>query len=694
VPRLLASLEESPASPDLARAREADDQAALREVFEDAEVRTLAGRPDRVRLLWEVCQIPDFRKVAGTDHAQLIGRIYRFLLGPRRGIPSDWIAGQVKRIDRTDGDIDTLAKRLSFIRTWTYVANRSDWVENAAEWQETTRAVEDRLSDALHARLTQRFVDRRTSVLMRRLKQKERLVAEVNDKGEVTVEGEFLGRIDGFRFTLDPDATPDEVKTLRSASTGALQAELARRADRLYLAPDTAIEMTEQGGLVWDEAAIGRLVKGDDPLGPRVQAFVDDTAEPAVVEKIERRLAHWIDRRIKALFEPMLKMRDDEGVTGLARGVAFQLVEAMGVIPRRQIADDVKALGQEERAQLRRHGVRFGQHTIFMPLLLKPAPTRLRLLLWSLFEDHEEVPSPPPAGQVTLPRIEGMPKGYWDKAGYRLCGSRAVRIDMLERLADMIRPMDAKEGFEATADMLSITGCTLDQFAEIMQGLGFHAEKGERAKPPRPAKDAKGAPAPDGADAPAEAEAGAAVPSSDGSAGEAGPGAGAGAPPETSETADAARAPAADPADAASAEPAPAQPAPAGADPDTGAEAADAAAELETYYVFTLRPRRPAGQRRRRQPDQQGASGEARPPRRERGQGDAARDGEAPSGDGDAGGRGKGKGKGPKGKGPRRGDGPQPDVQRQQGRPKGKPREEKPVDPDSPFAVLQQLKNR
>ncbi|WP_285672694.1 helicase-related protein [Paralimibaculum aggregatum] len=516
VPRLMASLDEAPQSPDLARAREAEDQATLRALWEDGEVRALAGRPDRVRLLWDTCQIPDFRKVAGTEHVALVGRIYRFLLGPSGCIPSDWIAGQVRRIDRPEGDIDALAKRLAYIRTWTYVANRAAWVEDAAEWQATTRAVEDRLSDALHARLTQRFVDRRTSVLMRRLKQKERLVAEVNDKGEVSVEGEYLGRIDGFRFTLDETASPDEIKTLRSASMGALQGELARRADRLYLAPDTAISLTEQGGFVWDENVVGKLVRGDELLAPKIEAFVDDSAEPTVKEKIERRLGHWIQRRITAQFEPLLAMRDDETVAGLARGVAFQMVEAMGVIPRRQIADDIKALAQEERALLRKHGVRFGQHTIFMPALLKPKPTQLRLLLWSLSEGHEEIPAPPPAGHVTVPKVEGMPPGYWDKAGYRLCGARAVRIDMLERLADMIRPLDAKAGFEATPDMLSITGCTLEQFAEIMNGLGFQAERGEREKTARTQSraggGAKGAPA---ADAPAsepEAEAAAEPP--------------------------------------------------------------------------------------------------------------------------------------------------------------------------------------
>ncbi|HET7409598.1 MAG TPA: hypothetical protein VFJ13_05315, partial [Paracoccaceae bacterium] len=495
VEALLASLDVASGDPDLMRAREAEDQAVLRALWEEPGIRDVARRGDLVRLLWDVCQIPDFRKVSPGEHATLVGRIYRFLLTDAACIPSDWLAGQIGRLDRVHGDIDALSKRLAFIRTWTYVANRSGWVEDAGHWRDETRAVEDRLSDALHERLTQRFVDRRTSVLMRRLKQKERLVAEVNDKGEVTAEGHFLGRLTGFRFAIDETASGDELKTLRSASLEAVGAELSRRADKLYLSPDTEIDVTDQGGLMWGSDAIGRLSKGDDALAPKINVFVDDMADAQVAEKVERRLRHWLGRRVNALFEPMLAMRDDEAITGLARGVAFRLAENFGIMPRREIADDVKALEQADRAALRKHGVRFGQHFVFMPALLKPAPTRMRLLLWSLAQGLEEFPEAPPPGHVTVPVGQGAPDGYYFMAGYRPAGTRAVRIDMLERLADLIRPMDARAGFEATQDMLSITGLGHEQFAELMTGLGYQVEKGERPKQPKPARTEMAVPA-------------------------------------------------------------------------------------------------------------------------------------------------------------------------------------------------------
>jgi ATP-dependent RNA helicase SUPV3L1/SUV3 len=478
---LAHSLELSPNDEWLAKAREADDLMALKTLGQEAEVQARATNPRSVQLLWDVCRIPDFRGISHAEHAGLLQVIFQHL-HERGEIPRDFLARQIKRIDRTDGDIDTLSKRLAFIRTWTYVAQRRGWVDDESHWREATRAVEDALSDALHERLTQRFVDRRTSVLLRRLKQKEALLAEVNDKGEVTVEGEFVGRLEGFRFRQDQGATGQEAKTLKQASLQALAPHFHLRADRFYNAPDTEIDFTEQGGLMWGEQAVGKLAKGDDPLKPRVVAFVDDTAGPDVVQKVERRLQHFIDRKIAALFEPLLNMQRDETLTGLARGFAFRMVEALGILPRQLVADEVKQLDQDARGALRKHGMRFGQYTIFMPLLLKPAPTRLRLVLWSLFNDLETFPEAPPPGLVTVPNIRDVPMQHYSLAGYRPAGERAIRIDMLERLADLLRAQDSRGGFEANADMLSITGMTLEQFADLMQGLGYRGEKGERNK--------------------------------------------------------------------------------------------------------------------------------------------------------------------------------------------------------------------
>ena len=483
--RLIRSLEAPTSDEWLTRARDADDVLALKALSALPEVQDKLTTPKRVQLLWDVCRIPDFRSSGGAEHFSLLTRMFEFLVGRGLGggrVPADWLARAIAHIDKTEGDIDTLSKRLSYIRTWTYIAQRKNWVEDESHWRDETRAVEDRLSDALHSALTQRFVDRRTSVLMRRLKQKETLVAEVNDKGEVTVSGEFVGRLEGFRFRQDASQSPDEARTLRQAAEAALKPEFHLRADRFYNAADTEMDFTTQGGLMWGTTAVGKLVKGAEIMRPQVEAFVDDEAGPDVADKVRRRLQHFIDRKVAAQFEPLLAMSRDETLVGLARGFAFRLVEGLGVLPRDGVANDVKDLDQEARGALRKHGIRFGQFTIFLQALLKPAPTRLRLVLWSLANGLDEFPESPPPGLVTIPNLPAVPKNHYTLAGYHPAGARAIRIDMLERLADLLRAKDSRVGFEATPEMLSITGMTLDQFVGLMEGLGYKGERAERVK--------------------------------------------------------------------------------------------------------------------------------------------------------------------------------------------------------------------
>ncbi len=247
-------------------------------------------------------------------------------------------------------------------------------------------------------------------------------MAEVNDKGEVTVEGEFVGRLDGFRFRRDETGSPDEAKMLARAAYAALAPQFHLRADRFYNAPDTGMDFTEQGGLMWGEMAVGKLVKGSDVLKPAVKVFVDDEAGADVAGKVARRLQHFIDRKVAALFEPLLAMTRDEALTGLARGLAFRLVEHLGLIPREVVATEVRGLDQEARGSLRRHGVRFGQYTIFVPALLKPAPTRLRLVLASLWNGRDTFPESPPPGLVSIPNIGKDAQEDYRLSGYRPAG--------------------------------------------------------------------------------------------------------------------------------------------------------------------------------------------------------------------------------------------------------------------------------
>ena len=478
---LLASLRQISENRVLARAREAEDVSALSELSEVADIRRRSQSPVDVRLLWGVCQIPNFMNASPGEHASLISRVFTFIrdLG---SIPDDWLEEQVRQIDRIDGEVDVLARRIAGIRTWTYVSQRPDWVENTGYWRERTRAVEDRISDALHLGLTKRFVDRRTSVLLKHMKQKERLVTSVNAQGEVDVEGEHVGKIEGFRFVQAATSTSEEARAVRAASQRVLAPEYALRASRLYNAPNTEFDLTEQGGLMWGEHSVGKLLRGKSGLEPEVEVFVDEQAGAEVREKVERRLNAFVEQKISNCCEAIKDLAADEEITGLPRGVAYRIVEAFGVIDRSRIANDVKELDQENRKLLRRHGVRFGQRTVYVHPALRPEATRWRIVLWSLANGLSEFPAPPPPGLVTIPADPEMPDGYYPLSGYSKVGKLAIRIDMLERLLNMLREMDSRQGFEATADMLSITGLSLEGFAELMSGLGYKAARFERLK--------------------------------------------------------------------------------------------------------------------------------------------------------------------------------------------------------------------
>lgn len=482
---LIRSLELPPNRRGLTRAPMATDLEVLTHLSRDEETAAMAAGPASIGLLWDVAQVPDFRRTLASEHASLLGRIYASLMSEEGRISEVWLDTQVKRHERVDGDIDTLSNRIAHMRTWTYVANRAGWLDDTAHWQERTRAVEDRLSDALHERLTQRFVDRRTSVLMKRLREREELMASVNQEGDVLVEGEFVGKLQGFVFVADERATGVHGKALRAASDKALAGEIAARAEKFSRAPASEITLAEQGRFIWAGHAVGRLVAGDTALSPKVELFASEQLNGPDREKAQGRLESWTKVHIANVLEPLLTLQSGEELTGLARGVAFQLVENLGSMNRELIADDIKALDQEARGQLRKKGVRFGAYSIFMPNLLKPAAANLILTLWTLSRPMDDkdanqfdgLPPAPAPGLTSMTVPADASREFYEAIGFRVSGPRAVRRDMLERLADVIRPIISerryKGGFVIDPDMMSLMGCSAEEMAGILKGVGY-----------------------------------------------------------------------------------------------------------------------------------------------------------------------------------------------------------------------------
>jgi len=492
---LRASIETNAPVEGLTRAPPAVDQQALEFLSRDEEVRRLATGRERVSLLWEACALPDYRKIAPAQHADIIASVY-FDLAKRGHVDENYMAEQVRRADSTDGDIDTLSHRIAQIRTWTFVSNRPGWLADPTHWQQKTREIEDRLSDALHERLTKRFVDRRTSVLTRRLRENSMLDAEISSTGTVTVEGHHVGELQAFRFTADHTAEGEDGKAVRAAAQKALAAEFETRAERFAAAPNGDFALSGDGLLRWIGSPVAQLTGSDDPLKPRVVLLADEQLNGPGRDKVQARAERFVNYRIDTLLKPLIDLKNAEQLTGIARGIAFRLVENFGLINRREIADEVKSLDQDSRAALRRLGVRFGAYHIFIPAMVKPAPAELATLLWTLnvsgydkagFGDVVNVLANGRTSVVVDPTFEPR---FYGLAGYRMLGRRAVRVDILERLADLIRPAlswragtgkrpdGAYDGaaFTVTPPMMSILGATAEDMEEILKGLGYRGE--------------------------------------------------------------------------------------------------------------------------------------------------------------------------------------------------------------------------
>ena len=492
---LLASLNRLPEQPGLIRARDADDQLVLQAVLRHEEAAGRADTPARIRLLWEVCQIPDFRKVQAEQHSRLVAAIFSHLSASSGHLPADWLDAQVKRVDRVDGDIDTLMTRIANVRTWTYVSHRADWVRDARHWQERTRDIEDRLSDALHQRLSQRFIDRRTAVLVRKLKDGGDLLSAVAADGDVKVEGHFVGRLDGFRFVADAAEGTNATRAVSAAAQKALRQEIAGRVNRAATDPDDLFSLDDQGVLCWRQSPVARLAAGPEPLRPSIALLPTDLVEGPSRALLQLRLDTWLAGFRAARLEPLITATgiggDATGIplSGAARGLTFQLGEALGSIPRPAAAPQVAALSADDRKSLARLGVRLGMESIYMPALLKPPMARLRSLLWCIRHDCSPVPTVP-AGRTSLPVNGEIPSAWYEAVGYRCLGPRAVRVDILERVAATARHSARQGEFALPADLPSLLGCSLEDADLVLKGLGYRAGalKGHYAAARRPGK--------------------------------------------------------------------------------------------------------------------------------------------------------------------------------------------------------------
>ncbi|MCC7016997.1 MAG: disulfide oxidoreductase [Rhodospirillales bacterium] len=478
--RLQRSLTTPPPLTGLRRAHEAQDELALAPLGHDPDVVRVADAPERVRLLWAICQVPDFRKVMSEAHARFLKRLFLYLAGAEARLPADWVADQIARLDRTDGDMEMLIQRIANIRTWTYVAYQPGWLADPGPWQGRARAVEDRLSDALHERLTQRFVDRRTALLVSRLRDSRAFIAAVARGGRVTVEGETVGRLEGFRFVADAGSETGDPrrgaaeKTIAGAVLRALRGEAAARVRALEQAADGVFAFGPGGGILWQGAPVARLQPGPTPFAPQVAVIGSELLEGGEKERIRRRLAEWMKGAVQRVFAPLFAAHE-AAARGPMRGLVFQLAEGFGSLPRARASAQIEALTREDRRNLARRGIVLGRETVFMPVLLKPGALDLRARLWTAQRGLAAPPPAPPAGRTWVRRRDENPASadFLEALGFRVLGSIAVRADILERIAARAWTLAKHGPFVPPSDLLNLAGCGPDDLAVVLAALGF-----------------------------------------------------------------------------------------------------------------------------------------------------------------------------------------------------------------------------
>ncbi len=478
---LMRSLAKPPQREGLKLAAESLDETTLRTLARDEWVTERVRDRSALITLWDACQTPDFRKTTLDDHTRMVRTIFEHLTSRHRRLPGDWIASQFKALDRTDGEIDVLAQRLAGIRTLAYAANRSDWLIDPVHWQGRCRELEDRISDTLHERLMQRFIDRRTSALMRGLAVRGEVLAGVGADGQVTVEGHVVGRLDGLRFDAEKADSALADKALRQAAVRAVGPEVTRRLGKLAAEADDAFELNPDGVIHWRGEPAGQL-SSERPFSPRVRLF-GELGPAHARERAQRRLEAFVAAQAGARLAPLKAMdaaMSDGRLKGLARGLAFRLIEAGGIIPRSRVATEVSALSQAERRTLRALGVRFGAFSLHLAGLLTPDALAFSNALARVAAPDWR---PPPDGLSRLPATPPSDRAMAAR-GMIAVGPFAIPVTRLEQLDALLRaqPVDGP-GVAAPDSIAQTLGWPTDSLPVVLKALGYTPARREKDKP-------------------------------------------------------------------------------------------------------------------------------------------------------------------------------------------------------------------
>ena len=471
---LLKSLEEKPNKEWLRRVGECEDEKVLKYFLKENN-NFIENNSDTLKILWECCQIPDFVKKTYGHHLEVVSKVFNFLTKDQKKVPNHYMKKQLSLLDKLDGNVDSISNRISNVRTWSYVANKSNWVENQDYWIERTKKLEDKLSDRLHDELTKTFIDKRASVLAKGLKQDIQLKTEIIDKEKVLINKQYIGNLKGLKLKLDlkVDALDADIKSLKKAARQNVGPEIINRIKEIV---DTGlIEIKEDFKIYWNNEPIAKLIPGLDYLNPKIDLIIDEMIETDERSKLNIYLTKWINKKIKNELNSLIELKNIREKNSEIRALAYRLYESNGVVKRSDISETLKKLNQDDRKILRRLGVKFGRYHVFLFKLFKPSSVSLRILLWKNYNNKFLDLYPPTFGLNFLNKMKSSNKEFMLLCGFEKFDNIFVRIDILERLFLLIfnSEKDEKKEVKVIPEMLNLLGCSKDNFKKLLKKMNY-----------------------------------------------------------------------------------------------------------------------------------------------------------------------------------------------------------------------------
>jgi ATP-dependent RNA helicase SUPV3L1/SUV3 len=473
---LIKSLEEKPQMGWLRKIHECEDERALKYFLKDKSLINYKFDKKILSLLWECCQIPDFVKKTYGNHYEVIANVFKLLSSEKGRITDEFMRLQLIKLDKLEGNVDSLSNRIANVRTWSYVSNKNNWIENQNYWIEKTKHLEDRLSDRLHEELTKTFIDKRASVLARGLKQDMEFKTEILENNNVMIDDQFIGKINGLKLELDlkKGALETDIKSLKKAARQSIGPELEKR---IQIIINTGlIELNEDFKIYWNSFPIAKLSIGNDYLNPNCELIIDENIEKNQKQKLSKYINQWIQNKINTVLKSLIDLKNLREKNSSIKALAYQLYENNGVLKREQVSEYLKTLGQNERKILRDLGVKFGRYHVFLYQLIKPEAVSLRTLLWKNFHQKYYNLKPPTFGLNFLDDKDLKNKNFMLLCGFEKFDTLFIRIDILERLFMLIiNSSNSKETKEIKLipEMLNLLGCSKDNFKKLLLKMGY-----------------------------------------------------------------------------------------------------------------------------------------------------------------------------------------------------------------------------